>query len=289
MNLSAGIFYALAAAFGLGAVTTQAKLVYADGGNAITLIFWRFVISVLVIGVLVLLRRHSFRVKRELRFPVLIIGVIWSGAMVCYLLSVEYISVSLAVLILYSYPMLVLLVSLVSGQVKPSISIMAVFAAAFFGIFLMIGGAPLQLNKLGLTFAFLAAFGATYTFFKGSALAPKLNPIVLTFWINVSGLVIVLPMIVGKYAMPSSLPALLLLSGATICYVIAILCQFQALAKLSAARTAFIFNLEPVISILLAFVFLKEVLTTQQWIGAIIVIALLFCFERISQNKIMTE
>ncbi|NKB61957.1 MAG: hypothetical protein GKR95_07390 [Gammaproteobacteria bacterium] len=72
-----GFLYALAAAVGLGAITTQAKLVYADGGNAFTLMFWRFVMSVAVIGLLLLVRRVSFRVSVIQICFVIGIGLVW--------------------------------------------------------------------------------------------------------------------------------------------------------------------------------------------------------------------
>jgi drug/metabolite transporter (DMT)-like permease len=281
-NLKRGAIYALAAAAGLGAVTTQAKFVYADGGNALTLILWRFAISGAAIGIVILVKRYSFKIDREYRRSTLLLGVIWSGAMICYLLSIETISVSLAVLILYSYPVLVLLVSLLQGILKPSLALVGVFVLAFTGIALMLGGIEMQFSAAGVIFALLAASGAAYTFLKGSAIAPLMNPVVLTFWVNLLGIFIILPMVYGNYAMPVSSTGMLYLAGATLCYLVAILAQFEALAILSAARAAFIFNLEPVVSILLALVFLGETLTVIQWVGATMVIAVLFSFNRIS-------
>ena len=41
-------------ACGLGAITTQAKIFYVDGGNALTLMLARFVVSTLVFGLFLL-------------------------------------------------------------------------------------------------------------------------------------------------------------------------------------------------------------------------------------------
>jgi len=56
-----GIVFALITACGLGAITTQAKLFYAEGGNALTLMLVRFVASTLLFGLFLLLRRTSCR------------------------------------------------------------------------------------------------------------------------------------------------------------------------------------------------------------------------------------
>ena len=110
-----GILFALVTACGLGAITTQAKVVYADGGNALTLMLIRFLASSIVFGGLILLRGDKFKVERTNVRSLFGLGIFWSGVMICYLLSVESISVSLAVLILYTYPMLVLIYSIVKN------------------------------------------------------------------------------------------------------------------------------------------------------------------------------
>ena len=47
---------------------------------------------------------------------------------------------------------------------------------------------------------------------------------------------------------------------------------------MAAAKAAFIFNIEPVVSILLALLILSETLSGIQWIGAAIVVCVLFLF-----------
>ena len=117
--IHAGIVFALITAIGLGAITTQAKIFYSDGGNAMTLMLTRFLLSTLVFGLLIAFKRRVFSIDRRQRLAVFILGFIWSGSMICYLLSVESISVSLAVLVLYTYPLLVLIYSVLSRQVSP--------------------------------------------------------------------------------------------------------------------------------------------------------------------------
>ena len=132
---SIGIFFALATALGLGAITTQAKIIYSDGGNALTVMLVRFLISTLVFGLLICIRRDSFKVERQLILNLVLIGVVWSIAMICYLLSVESISVSLAVLILYAYPVLVLIYAMLRKQLKPSTRLLSIFMLAFIGLY----------------------------------------------------------------------------------------------------------------------------------------------------------
>jgi drug/metabolite transporter (DMT)-like permease len=269
---NAGVLFALLTACGLGAITTQAKIFYADGGNALTLMLARFAASTLVFGLILLLRRASFAVLRRQRLPLALLGLVWSGAMICYLVAVETISVSLAVLILYFYPLLVLAYSILRRQLRASAALIALFGAAFFGLYLALSGGEMTISPQGVIFAVMACGGAAFTFISGARVASTMSPLLVTFWVNAAGLLMILPLVQGKLALPEVSTALLALGLATLFYLVAILSQFQALARLSAARAAFLLNLEPVVSILLAALVLHERLSLLQAGGVVLVI-----------------
>jgi drug/metabolite transporter (DMT)-like permease len=273
MKAHAGMLFALVTACGLGAITTQAKIFYADDGNALTLMLTRFAASTLIFGLLLLLRRGSFKVDSRQRIPLLLLGIVWSGAMIFYLVAVETISVSLAVLILYFYPLLVLAYSVIRRQLKASAAVIALFCAAFFGLYLALSGGEIKVDLNGILFAAMASLGAAFTFICGARVAPSMSPLLMTFWVNAIGLLMIVPMMAGKLALPSASGGSLALGLATVFYLVAILSQFEALARLSAARAAFLLNLEPVVSILLAVLILNEKLSVIQTSGVILVIS----------------
>ena len=70
-----GIVFAIITACGLGSITTQAKIFYADGGNALTLMLARFFASTLVFGLLLLLRGQKFGVANAQRTPLMLRAV----------------------------------------------------------------------------------------------------------------------------------------------------------------------------------------------------------------------
>jgi len=274
--LRTGIVFALITAICLGAITTQAKIFYADGGNAMTLMLTRFLVSTLSFGLLITFRHRVFNIDRRQRLPVFLLGFIWSGSMICYLLSVESISVSLAVLVLYTYPLLVLVYSVLRRQVSPSPVLISIFCLAFLGLYLALSSGSAKLDSSGLLFASLAGLGAAYTFIRGARIAPQLNPLVITFWVNAVGLAMIVPLVYTQFSLPTAGSGLIALAAATLFYVIAILCQFEALARLPATTAAFILNLEPVVSILFAAIILQEHLDGLQWLGVGLVISVLF-------------
>ncbi len=283
--IHAGIVFALITAISLGAITTQAKIFYAVGGNAMALMLTRFLISTLVFGLLIAFRRRPFKIDRHQRLPVLMLGFIWSGSMICYLLSVESISVSLAVLILYTYPLLVLAFSVVRRQIPSSPLLISIFCLAFLGLYLVLSSGSADLDPDGLLLASLAALGAAYTFINGARIAPHLNPLVMTFWINAVGLAMIVPLVYTQFSLSTATISLIALAAATLFYLVAILCQFEALARLPATTAAFILNLEPVVSILLAAIVLQEHLSGLQWLGVALVISVLFVAIRYTADS----
>ncbi len=270
-----GMLFALIAACGLGAITTQAKLLYAAGGNALTLMLTRFVLSTVVFGLLILLQRKRFGMDRAVRVPLASIGFIWSGAMICYLVAVETIAVSLAVLVFYTYPLLVLGWGLMRGQIPASTALLGLFVAAFAGLVLAFHGGHVEVNLAGVLFASLASLGAAFTFVAGARVASRMSPLVMSFWINAAGLLLILPLLPGRIELDIAMSGVLALLAATLFYLVAILSQFEALARLSAARAAFLLNLEPIVSLLLARAVLGESLSAMQWGGVLLVVAVI--------------
>ena len=280
-----GVIFALVTAISLGSITTQAKLYYAESGNAMTLMLARFFVSSLVFALYLLIRRQSFSVNASERGGVFQVGAVWSGAMIFYLLSVETITVSLAVLILYAYPLLVLFYAITVKQLPASWRLIVLFLLAFTGLYLALSSGEVELSTSGLIFASLASIGAAFTFIKGARVAPKLNPMVMSFWVNLVGLVMILPLVYSSFAVGVSNKGMTALGIATGLYVIAIFCQFQALARLPATMAALILNFEPVVSILLAVMILKEVISLWQWIGIALVIGVLIASILMGQSQ----
>ena len=184
LNLSkrnSGIIFALVTACGLGAITTLAKVFYSDGGNALTLMLTRLVSSTLVFGLLILIRQGGFKVNTAQRRPLIALGIIWSAAMICYLIAVETVSVSLAVLIFYFYPLLVLAYSIFSHQLAASVPLISLFLGALIGLYLALSGGEISVDINGILFAILASCGAAFTFICGARVAPAMSPLLMSF------------------------------------------------------------------------------------------------------------
>ena len=243
--------------------------------DTLSLMLVRFCVATLVFGLLLLVRRDRFKVPQAQRLPLALIGMLWSGGMIFYLLAVESLAVSLAVLIFYSYPLLVLAYSTITGRLKASPFLIGLFIAAFAGLYLALSGSAVRVDLKGVLLAALAAGGAAFTFICGARVAPTMSPLLMTFWVNAAGLLLIAPLMIDGIARHAATTGTMALALATLLYLIAILSQFEALARLPAARAAFLLNLEPVVSILLARLVLDENLSLLQASGVLLVISVI--------------
>ena len=282
-KINLGVIYAVITALSIGAITTQARIFYDHGGNAMTLMFYRFLFTVMVTGLIIAVKKRDKAHTHDPQWGLTILtGIIWSGAMVFYLTSVQTIPVSIAVLTLYTFPLIVLMISLWKGSIVFSRGLLGLFVLAFIGLALALLNGGVDINGIGLLFAACAAIGAAATMFLSAKIAKNNHPITLAFKVSVVGLIMLIPLVWGSYAPSTTTIGWVALGGATACYIVAIIFQFAALSRLKPAIAAFILNLEPIVSIVLAAALLGEILLPWQWLGVGLVMTVILLSSRFS-------
>jgi drug/metabolite transporter (DMT)-like permease len=194
-----------------------------------------------------------------------------------YLSSVAYIKVSLAVLLLYTFPLMVGVASPLLGRERMTWLKALCLIGAFGGLVFASWGDFGALDWRGIAFALAAAAGvAGISLFGGAAMA-KAHPFAMNAWMN---LWIVLGLgawltLSGGFAPPQTPIGWLATAGVSICYTLGILFMFLGLTLISPAQSALTMNLEPVFSTLAAILLLSEAVAAQQWIGMAILLAFL--------------
>ncbi len=272
---------ALLTALSFGGLTTLATLYYRDGGNAPTMLLIRFAATTLALGAVLCLRGGCGR----WRVGALAVGAAWSLGVLCYLSAVQYIDVGIAALILYTFPVLVLIMSCITRELRSTARLWAVFIAAFLGLCVMLLPSLGTFHRGGLLLAFGAALLFAATFFFGARASRGVPALSMAFQVTVMGLAITAPLVYWGDAL--ALPrgdGWLWLGIATVLYTGGVLAQFGALARVRAAQAAMVMNLEPIVSVALAAWVLGERLTPLQWLGAAGVLGALLLSQRIMQG-----
>lgn len=270
-------------------ITTFASLAYHGGANPATLVWSRFVGLVLVLGCLLGLTGVTFRLPKANFRATLWIGLCLLMMSAGYLASVSYIKVSLAVILLYTYPLLVAVFSAFSGRERLSPIRAVLLVVAFLGLVIALGRdigidltpgamaldpAAITLDWRGAVSALIAAFGVASLITWCGPFLENVDSRVMNFWANLwlialmSGFVLV----TGKFALPATGLGWFGYAAATLCYVAAMVCWFSSFKVLSPTDAAMTLNLEPAISLVAASIILGETTSVQQWVGTLVLL-----------------
>ena len=130
--LSCAVFFSL--------ITTFSRLAYDAGANPLTLVEARAAAFVIVIGGFQLIARRSFALPRRTLIATFPMSVGIMVMSIGYLSSVYFIKVSLAVVILYSFPLLVGLLAAVSERERIALPKALAMLVAFGGLVMAVLG-----------------------------------------------------------------------------------------------------------------------------------------------------
>lgn len=162
-----------------------AKNIYANGGNAINLVFWRFFISVPVLYIIIKTNKNiSIKInKEELKKVILVSSIGYAGTAILLFLSYNYISSGVATTIHFMYPVFVILESIVFFKEKGNRIRLLSVALCTLGILMFYSGDS-NVSVIGMALAFLSSI--TYSFYVlylDKSGLKSMHPIKLTFYL----------------------------------------------------------------------------------------------------------
>ncbi len=270
-------------------ITTFASLAYQGGATPMLLVWSRFTALALTLAVILRLGGISFRLPQRNFRATFWIAICLMMMSVGYLSSVAYIKVSLAVILLYTYPLMVAVFAALSGRERLNPLKALLLLTAFIGLVIALGRdlglsidaggiafdpGLISLDWRGAALALIAALGVAGFITWGGAYLDGVDSRVMNFWANLwmIGMASLYVGAMGGVALPGSGLGWVGYLGATGCYVTAMICWFSSMKTLSPTETATTLNLEPAISLTAATLVLQEPTSAQQWIGTVILL-----------------
>ena len=272
-----GLAITFFAALFVSLITTFARLAYDAGSNPPTQVFLRSTCMMLALGLLQLARGRSLLVRRNVIPATLGLAVCIFLMSFGYLSSVAYIKVSLAVLLLYTFPLMVGIASPLLGRERMTALKAVCVLGAFGGLVYASWGDFGALDWRGIALALTAAAGVAGISLFGGAAMGKAHPFAMNAWMNlwvVLGLAVYLA-VSGDFAPPQTGLGWIATAGVCICYTLGILFLFLGLTYIPPAQSALTMNLEPAFSTLAAILLLSETVALRQWIGMAILLMFL--------------
>ena len=140
-----------AASYGMNPLFTLP--LYSAGMSVDTVLFYRYSLAVIVLGIMMKFQKQSFAIKRVDVLPLCIMGLLFAFSSLFLFMSYNYMDAGIASTILFVYPVLVAIIMAVVFKEKVSPITMFSIALAFVGISMLCkspGGQTLSL--VGITF-----------------------------------------------------------------------------------------------------------------------------------------
>ncbi len=275
----------LCAAF-FSLITTFSRLAYDAGANPLTVVEARTAAFVLVVGAFQLLARRSFALPRRTMIATFPMSVGIMAMSIGYLSSVYFIKVSLAVVLLYSFPLIVWLMATVSGRERVALPKALALLVAFGGLVMAIGLETESVDWRGVALVLLGAVGVAGNLTFSGPYLEGADSLAVNVWNNLWGaLALGLYLVLADgIALPATGQGWAAIGGVVGCYIFGLACMFAALKYLPPSQAAVMLNLEPVVSIIVAGLLLGEVTQWLQWLGVAIMLAAL-CFSALRGAK----
>ena len=264
-----GITYGLNPLFGLPLMKA--------GASVEAILFFRYGIAVLILGVFLWLTKQTFKVSLKQAGILLVLGLLYTASSIFLFEAYNYIASGLATTLIFVYPVLVALI-MVFLRVVPSWQVWLAIVATFLGVVIMTQNGDSQaINPIGVLLSLGSA--TVYAFFiviiNRSKTIGAISNSLLTFYSLMVGAFIFL----GKNLL-SDAPITTGIEGwgawmnlvglALLPTVVSTASLAISTRNIGATKASVLGVFEPITAILVGTVFLGEVLTTNIIVGILL-------------------
>lgn len=278
MNVKAkGYILGAVAAATYGMNPLFALPLYKAGMNPDSVLFFRYLFAIPVLGMMIVARGRSFKLKRKEVLPLIIMGLLVALSSLALFQSYNYMDVGIASTLLFVYPILVALIMWIAFKEKLTLPTVLCILLALGGIGLLYkSGDGSTLNLTGIILVMISALSyAIYIVGVNQSTLKNLATLSLTFYVLLFGLVLFLVRVdfgqslrvAETWYLWGNLIALAIFPTA-----ISFLCTTQAIQYIGSTPTAILGALEPLTAVFFGVVVLGESLTLRLSCGMLMII-----------------
>jgi len=271
----------ITAAVSFGVCDTIAKLIFADGVDPLTLALIRGIAGLAFMFLYLRIGLPPKPATPRARAFALGLGVLFAAIVFGLFQAIALITVPLAVLTYFTYPLLTGLGGAAFGVERLGWQGFVAAVVAFFGLALMIGADPQHLSVAGVAFAAGAAVCRATFLLVARVELQDTDPRMTTWHSLVSSTAIfaVAAAVTMNWHSPQSAFGWFLVLVLSVGVAIAILTLYVSTVRIGPFRSALIMNVEPLLATLLSAAWLGEVLTPLQGLGAAVMLAAIVAFQ----------
>ena len=269
-----GLGLAVVAAVGLGLAVVVSRFAFEGGTNGLTVAMTRGLLTAGGLALFCLVTGREFGLPLRDWLHVLGLGLLAVPMFYGNIGAVQFIPISLTALLFFTYPpMIALLTAVVLRERVPAAKALAILVA-FAGLALMLGVSLDRVDPRGIALALAAAVSCAWNAvwlvrkLKGADIIVVTFHMALIAGVALSGITV----LGGHLQWPTATVGWAGLAGVAVLQSLAVPIYFVALPKIGALKSGIVTNVQPVVSILAAFVVFGEVLSPVQGLGGLLVL-----------------
>ncbi|MCK5762588.1 MAG: EamA family transporter, partial [Clostridiales bacterium] len=203
------------------------------------------------------------------------LGLVYFLTTNMYFKAIQIISVSLHVVIFYTYPFIVSIMAIIFLKDKIDRRAILAMVVAFLGIFLMVFDKNNHFNTIGIIISFGSALGySVYMIILGLSEIKRVKTVVVAAYANsiTGSLFLITTYFRGELTLQLNTTAWLgIVFLATVSTMVAIIALATAIRLIGPSKVSILSTFEPAEGILLSVIFLEEILIKSQVVGTLLV------------------
>lgn len=260
---------------------------YSSGISASSVVFYRYLSAVVIIGLMAKARGENFGLDRKTLSICFSLGLMVVGSSLSLFHSYNFMDVGIASTIFYVYPVVVAAIMAVFFNERLGLRTAFCIMLAMLGIALLYVGDGCVLSTIGTVLALVSALTyAIYMACINKSRVRYLSPFVFSFYILLSGLSIYLPLFVTGFRpdpITSSFQILNIMGIALIPTILSFVCTASAVIRIGSTPASILGALEPATAVVVGVLVFGEVVTFRIAVGMLMILAAVLVI--ISSNK----
>jgi drug/metabolite transporter (DMT)-like permease len=288
-NQGLGIILVLLSGLFYGTNPTLGKLHFQEGGDTLSFLIVRFFVATIILLGVYFWRRPTTKPTMKQVIMAFILGLSIFAISFLYVAAIQFIPAGLGTLLLFTFPFWIVLLAFVTKEEPIDKIKIGCLIAAFLGLALTIGAELKGLAWEGVLLGLCSAIILALNVFYGNRLTKNMDNQTFTLLMMISCAIVCFPiMLIDTPTFPHSFLGWSNVFLAAILFSGGLFCFFAGMTHLGPIKASLYNNIEPVFSIVLAFLILNEKMAFYQYIGAGLVIVSIFAIQ-IIKPKVQQE
>ncbi|MCI5681488.1 MAG: DMT family transporter [Paludibacteraceae bacterium] len=282
---SVGYLFGILAAGFYGLNPMFALPLYQDGMDSVSVLFWRYALSVPMLAVLMLCRHIDFRLSKAEAIQIALLGAVMALSSLLLYLSYNYMDAGLASTILFVYPIVtaVLMAFVFHERVAPLVWGCLALASVGIGVLCELNGNT-HVSIAGVLLSLGSALTyAIYLVFINKGHITHLPSAKITFYVLLFGSLMLGVLLLCRWqiAVPQGLHWGYSIGAALFPTALSLVLTTLAIQGIGSTQTAILGAMEPITAVMVGLTLFGEHLTVRSCIGiALIVIAVTIVVAR---------